>query len=104
MLVAGCAAPLSGFGMNLARLLAVDLSANAPALQWLNLLPPLLGMQLAVEAYRVLTGRSGVLCGKLVHNTRGRCIFRCHHPWQTHAQALESIRRRATKRDSAARP
>ena len=95
MLVVGCAAPLSGFGMNPASLLAVDLSGDTALLGWLNLLPPLLGMQLAVEAYRLFTGRSQVLCAKLAHNTHGRCIFRCQHPYQTRALAMAALQRRA---------
>jgi hypothetical protein len=91
--IVACAAPLSDFGMNLARLLAVDASGVPGGANWLNLLPPLLGMQLAVEAYRLLTGRSQVLCAKLAHNTHGKCIFRCQHPYQTRALALEAIRR-----------
>jgi aquaporin Z len=93
-LIVACGAPLSGFGMNLARLLAVDASDLANA-NWFNLLPPLLGMQLAVEAYRLFTGRSQVLCAKLAHNTHGRCIFRCQHPYQARALAMESLRRSA---------
>ena len=99
MLVVACAAPLAGFGMNVARLLAVDVTANMPVMQWLNLLPPLLGMLLGVEAYRLLTGRTQVLCAKLAHNTHGRCIFRCQHPYQTRALAMEAIKRRADHRD-----
>lgn len=98
MLIVACAAPLSGFGMNVARLLAVDVSGGGAVVQWLNLLPPLLGMQLAVEAYRLLTGRTQVLCAKLAHNTHGRCIFRCQHPYQARALAMEAIRRRADRR------
>jgi aquaporin Z len=101
MLVVGCAAPLSGFGMNPARLLAVDLSGDATLLGWFNLLPPLLGMQLAVEAYRLFTGRSQVLCAKLAHNTHGRCIFRCQHPYQTRALALAALQRQAEGRRKA---
>jgi aquaporin Z len=95
MLIVACVAPLSGFGMNPARLLAVDLSGELAGARWLNLLPPLLGMQLGVEAWRLFTGRSQVLCAKLVHNTHGRCIFRCQHPYRSRALALEAIRRRA---------
>jgi len=95
MLIVACAAPLSGFGMNVARLLAVDVSGNLANAHWFNLLPPLLGMQLAVEAWRLATGRSQALCAKLAHNTHGRCIFRCQHPYQTRALALEAIKRRA---------
>jgi aquaporin Z len=92
--IVACVAPLSGFGMNLARLLAVDAAVDPVNANWLNLLPPLLGMQLAVEGYRLFTGRSQVLCAKLAHNTHGRCIFRCHHPYQARALAMEAIRRR----------
>ena len=95
VVIVACVAPLSGFGTNLARLLAVDVSADPATVNWLNLLPPLVGMQLGVEAWRLLTGRSQALCAKLAHNTHGRCIFRCQHPYQTRALALEAIRRRA---------
>ena len=95
MLIVACAAPLSGFGMNVARLLAVDVTGDLANTHWLNLLPPLLGMQLAVEAWRLVTRRPQALCAKLAHNTHGRCIFRCQHPYQTRALALEAIRRRA---------
>ena len=94
MLIVACAPPLAGFGMNAARLLAVDASGDVASANWLNLLPPLLGMQLAVEAYRLFTGRTQVLCAKLAHNTHGRCIFRCQHPYQTRALAMEAIKRR----------
>ena len=100
MVIVACAQPLSGFGMNVARLLAVDLS-GAVGTVWLNLLPPLLGMQLAVEAYRLFTGRSQVLCAKLAHNTHGRCIFRCQHPYQTRALAMAAIKRQAAARRQA---
>ena len=98
MLIVACTAPLAGFGMNVARLLAVDVSGDTGGMQWLNLLPPLLGMQLGVEAYRLLTGRTQVLCAKLAHNTHGRCIFRCQHPYQTRTLAMEAIKRRADRR------
>ena len=94
IVIVACAAPLSGFGMNIARLLAVDASGDLASANWLNLLPPLLGMQLAVEGYRLFTGRSQVLCAKLAHNTHGTCIFRCQHPYQARALAMEAIRRR----------
>jgi aquaporin Z len=97
MLIVASAGPLSGFGINFARLLAVDLQGDVEAWRWLNLVPPLLGMQLAVEAWRVLTRRSQPLCAKLAHNTHGRCIFRCQHPYQTRALAMAAIRRRAKR-------
>ena len=98
--IVACAGPLSPFGLNVAQLLAVDASGDPASAKWLNLLPSLLGMQLAVEGYRLFTGRSQVLCAKLAHNTRGKCIFRCQHPYQTRALAMEAIRERtiATRR------
>ena len=33
-------------------------------------------MLIAVDAYRLLTGRKGVICAKLNHITHRRCIFR----------------------------
>ena len=99
MLVVACVAPLAAFGMNAARLLAVDASGDLGLLHWLNLLPPLLGMQAAIEVYRLFTGRSQVLCAKLAHNTHGRCIFRCMHPYQSRALAMEAIKRRTGERD-----
>ena len=95
MLVVACVSPLTNFSMNAARLLAVDASSDLGLLRWLNLLPPLLGMQLAIVVYRLFTGRSQVLCAKLAHNTHGRCIFRCMHPYQTRALAMEAIKRRS---------
>ncbi len=99
MLIVACAAPLSVFGMNAARLLAVDASGDLATARWINLLPPLLGMQLGVEAWRLFTGRSQVLCAKLAHNTHGRCIFRCQHPYQLRANAMVLLGRRGEHRD-----
>ena len=99
MLVVACAAPLSGFGMNPARLLAVDASGDLAPARWINLLPPLLGMQLGVEAWRLFTGRSQVLCAKLAHNAHGRCIFRCQHPYQLRTNAMSALRHRSERRD-----
>ena len=100
--IVACAGPLSNFGMNPARLLAVDLSAGLARANWLNLLPPFLGTLAAVEIYRLLTGRHDVLCAKLAHNTHGRCIFRCQHPYQSRALALAAIHRQVA--DSSLSP
>ena len=100
MLIVACAAPLSRFGMNPARLLAVDCSGDLAAVRWANLLAPPLGMLLGVEAWRLFTGRSQALCGKLAHNTHGRCIFRCQHPYQLRANAMSVLRHRGERRES----
>ncbi|MEP6502462.1 MAG: aquaporin [Betaproteobacteria bacterium] len=87
--------PLSGFGMNPARLLAIDLASGVVDAGWLNLLAPLAGMVGAVDAYRLLTRRKQVLCAKLAHNVKGHCIFRCQHPDQALALARAAVWRRS---------
>jgi aquaporin Z len=85
--------PLSGFGMNPARTLASAVPSELWNGAWLYFAAPVLGMQLAVDAYRALTGRPTVLCAKLAHNVEGRCIFECQHPDQARANAIESLKR-----------
>jgi aquaporin Z len=43
---------------------------------WIYFSAPLLGMLIAVDVYRLLTGRASVICAKLNHITHRRCIFR----------------------------
>ena len=66
--IVACVSPLSGFGLNPARLLALHLPGSMVTSHWLNLLPPFLGMLLGVEAWRLVPGRPAVLCAKLAHN------------------------------------
>ena len=70
-------APLSGMSMNPARSLASALGAHAWRALWLYFVAPPLGMLLAAELYRRLAGPSGIICAKLHHTRRRRCIFRC---------------------------
>lgn len=47
---------------------------------WVYLLAPLFGMALAALLYRTLGKKRDVVCAKLNHYTRRRCIFRnCRH-------------------------
>ena len=94
------ASPLSGFGTNPARTIAAMLSGGSWGGAWLALIAPILGMQLAIDAYRLLTGRSQVLCAKLAHNVEGRCIFKCQHPDQARAIALQAFRQKKPARGS----
>jgi aquaporin Z len=70
-------APISGTSMNPARTLGSALPARVFDGLWIYLSAPVLGMLAAAE----LVPRSGlvreVLCAKLNHHTRLRCIFRC---------------------------
>jgi catechol 2,3-dioxygenase-like lactoylglutathione lyase family enzyme/glycerol uptake facilitator-like aquaporin len=70
-------APLSGMSMNPARTLASALGAHMWRALWLYFVAPPLGMLLAAELYRRVTGPDGVVCAKLHHARHGRCIFKC---------------------------
>jgi aquaporin Z len=69
------AAPLSGMSMNPARSFASDLPAHMFHAFWVYLLAPTSGMLLAAETYTLLGGH--VICAKLHHRNRQRCIFNC---------------------------
>ena len=68
--------PFSGMSMNPARTLASAAPSGVWDGLWIYFSAPLLGMLIAVDAYRLLTGRSGAICAKLNHITHRRCIFR----------------------------
>ncbi len=69
-------APFSGMSMNPARSLASALPANLWTAFWIYLTAPTVGMLLAAELH-VRLGWLPVVCAKLDHGGRGRCIFRC---------------------------
>lgn len=70
-------APLSGMSMNPARSFASALPAQVWNAFWIYLTAPPIGMLLAAECYVRVQGAQRVLCAKLHHRNRGRCIFRC---------------------------
>jgi aquaporin Z len=70
-------APLSGMSMNPARSFASAFSAHLWTDFWVYLTAPLLGMLLAAECYVRVSGAHRVLCAKLHHQNKARCIFRC---------------------------
>jgi len=69
-------APFSGTSMNPARTIASAAPSGVWDGLWIYVSAPLLGMLIAVDAYRLLTGHTGVICAKLNHITHRRCIFR----------------------------
>ena len=79
-------APFSGTSMNPARTLA---SA------------PLLGMLIALDTYRLLTGRRDVICAKLNHITRRRCIFQ-HCCFKEHAVDVPRLVERRSRSNAGA--
>lgn len=70
-------APVSGMSMNPARSFASALPAHLWTAFWVYLTAPLIGMLLAAESYVRINGLQRVLCAKLHHQNKARCIFRC---------------------------
>jgi aquaporin Z len=70
-------APVSGMSMNAARTFGSGFSAHVWTGLWIYFTAPLLGMMLAAEVYARLRGPRSVLCAKLHHDNRQRCIFNC---------------------------
>ncbi len=68
-------APLSGMSMNPARTFASALPSGMLMNVWIYFVAPVLGMLLAVDAYRTLKRQAVVACAKLNHRTHRRCIF-----------------------------
>lgn len=69
--------PLSGMSMNPARTFASAAVANVWTSWWIYLLAPLVAMLLAGEVFVRVRGLRAVLCAKLNHFGRARCIFKC---------------------------
>ena len=70
-------APVSGMSLNPARTLGSALGARTFDSLWIYFAAPPLGMLLAAEARRHLSGLASVLCAKYHHENAERCIFRC---------------------------
>lgn len=70
-------APLSGMSINPARTVGSAAWANIWTGLWIYFAAPIGGMLIAAEAYVRWKGPRAVLCAKLNHHGRARCIFRC---------------------------
>ena len=86
-------APFSGMSMNPARTLATALPSGIGDGLWIYFVAPPLGMFLAVDAYRLITGRFQVRCAKLNHANSQRCIF-CHCEFKKYTMESPSVRQR----------
>jgi aquaporin Z len=73
-------APISGMSMNPARTFGSAFSAGNWTAIWIYFTAPPLGMLMAAEFYVRSRGPGRVLCAKLYHDHRERCIFRCNYP------------------------
>lgn len=72
-------APLSGMSMNPARSFGSAFAAREWKGLWIYLTAPPLGMLAASEIWVRLRGAEAVLCAKLHHDSRFRCIFNCQY-------------------------
>ena len=63
--------------MNPARTFGPALVAQLWTALWIYFIAPPLGMLAAAELCRRQRGTHAVVCAKLQHHTRKRCIFRC---------------------------
>lgn len=68
-------APISGMSLNPARTFASAFPARLWTAWWIYFVAPPLGMLLACEVHRLLTGCGHKACAKLCHSTTRRCIF-----------------------------
>ena len=80
MLYISIEAPISGMSMNPARTLGSAFSAANWTAIWIYFTAPPVGMLLSAELYVRSRGAERVLCAKLHHENRERCIFRCSYP------------------------
>jgi aquaporin Z len=73
-------APISGMSMNPARTFGSAFSAGDWMAIWIYFTGPPLGMLLAAELFIRSRGAAAVLCAKMHHENRERCIFKCGYP------------------------
>ncbi len=69
--------PVSGMSMNPARSLASAAFAGTWSSLWLYFIAPPIAMLVASEVFVRIRGSRSVLCAKLHHHNRMRCIFNC---------------------------
>jgi len=94
-------APFSGMSMNPARTVASAAPSGVWDGLWIYFSAPLLGMLVAVDAYRLLTGRTGAICAKLNHITHRRCIFR-NCGFEEHAVDVPRLMERRSRSNAGA--
>lgn len=70
-------APISGMSINPARSFASAFPSNIWTAFWLYLTAPPVGMLLAAQLYILIKGKKNVICAKLNHDNKVRCIFNC---------------------------
>jgi len=82
-------APLSGMSINPARTAASALPSGIWTGAWIYFAAPILGMFLAAQIHRGISGASPLACPKYHHGAKQRCIF-CGHPGHVKTVAVQS--------------
>jgi len=70
-------APISGMSINPARSFASAFPANIWTSFWIYLTAPTIGMLIAAQIFISIKGKKQVICAKLNHDNKVRCIFNC---------------------------
>jgi aquaporin Z len=81
--------PLSGMSMNPARTFASASVANVWTGWWVYFIAPPIAMLAASELFVRTRGLKAVLCAKLHHNNRARCIFDCGYGMESNRSSYE---------------
>lgn len=74
--------PVSGMSMNPARTFASAAAANNWSGIWIYFIAPPLAMLAAAEVFVRTRGLGAVLCAKLHHHNKMRCIFNCNFQYE----------------------
>jgi aquaporin Z len=93
------AAPLSGMSINPARTTASALPSGIWTSGWIYFTAPVLGMMLAAQLHRFLSGSSPRACPKLHHGATQQCIF-CGQSRKRNAAARNLCGERNSRKDS----
>lgn len=86
--------PVSGMSMNPARTFGSAVVAGEWNAWWIYFIVPPMAMLAAAEVYARVRGLKAVLCAKLDHRGRARCIFNCGFAKSTANFTAETRRRR----------
>jgi len=70
--------PISGMSMNPARTFSSAVGAHVWMSLWIYFVASPIGMLLAAEVYLRLNASRTIVCAKLHHHNKQRCIFRCN--------------------------
>jgi len=92
--------PISGMSMNPARTLASAVPAHAFRFLWIYFTAPPLGMLIAAELRLRTGGLDSVICAKLHHQNKERCIFNCGYARPANSIKCQTEIRTNARRDA----